>query len=463
MVSETASLLIDPQEAVDLDLWQAYDEREVADPGTSELLLPTLEEINTEWEKFDAADGHYIPDFRPRNLNIAVLDAKEGIALAYKELLKEIDADPELKQAYRWRVNEIIANIRMAKAAASGDGSRFDRYNSFIYGKADRAIFGSVAETLCGSAEGYLDSPVTAVREAAGEVLFHLDEHRGDASLIVPSNETFQAVRDEHFRPGGYFALLLVDVRLPEYGSVTHKNGGEAALEQIMCNLESDYTLAGATGATWSLDHIRERVLYPEGYDLPVERFIGLPAGHEIGSHLLERQNGQRGRVRLLKSGLDRHEIGNEGRALTREQIAYSTFDEFAKQLRWQDIMRRQLATALAEGVTGRPMKVPETYRVVNAVDRLRGLSKSPDDVEAAERRAHRRTRKLLESVYKGTDGRYGPYSRYRIYLEGNVASWRAAQEDPSIIARGDLGKYDITNHRHITVLQNQGVLPRVE
>jgi hypothetical protein len=71
----------------------------------------------------------------------------------------------------------------------------------------------------------------------------------------------------------------------------------------------------------------------------------------------------------------------------------------------------------------------------------------------------------LLESVFKGTDGSgvSGPYGRYAIYLEGNIACWRAAAKDPSIIDQGDKGKWDITNLRHINELQEQGVLPSGE
>jgi len=87
--------------------------------------------------------------------------------------------------------------------------------------------------------------------------------------------------------------------------------------------------------------------------------------------------------------------------------------------------------------------------------------AKTPDDPAAAEARAHNLVWKLLESTQKGTDGNGGSYRRYMIYLEGNVACWREAAVNPAVIETGDLGKFDISNPRHIALLQKYGVLPR--
>jgi hypothetical protein len=217
--------------------------------------------------------------------------------------------------------------------------------------------------------------------------------------------------------------------------------------------------LADARGKAWSLDHYNRQVKRPQNYKLPYLRFLGLPVGHEVGSHLLERVNGERSGFELLADSLDRTEFGNEGRAVIREQVVYDRFEDFTKLIRWQDLLRRHLATSLAYGLDGEPKNFPEIHRVIGAIDRLWEYSKGEPTGEMYTK-ARDRTWRLLESVFKGTDGTGTPYGRYAIYLEGNIACWREAAKDPQLISRGDIGKFDITNPRHIEVLQKNGILP---
>jgi hypothetical protein len=96
---------------------------------------------------------------------------------------------------------------------------------------------------------------------------------------------------------------------------------------------------------------------------MSLSHFVGLPLGHEIGSHTLEFVNGGRSAMRLLSNGLDRYEWSNEGRAVVREQLARETMDAFYGTMRWQDIMRRHLATSLGVGLAGQPMNFAEVYK----------------------------------------------------------------------------------------------------
>lgn len=463
MAYETSPLLIERQTPVDAALWEPYSEQGAFGLDASSMLLPSAEKLAGEKKLFYASGMTYNPNLRPDAVDLAALNEIERKAASYKQGLREIEADADLKQAYRWRINETIGNVRMVRAAAAGDQRRFEAYNTFIYGAPRPEVFGGAVGSLCEAADAHLQSPNTAVQKAAERVLALLDGHRGDSSVIQPSPEVFQAVRAEHFREGGYYALLLAGVQLPETGKIG-PDVGDPALRQVLRNLGSDYTVGDALGKLWSLSHTQKAVLRPADYSMVPARFVGLGLGHEVGSHQLERENGLRSALQLLSNGLDRYEHGNEGRALIREQIMYPTFEAFAKTLRWQDILRRHLATSLAEGLAGNPMTFAEVYERVNAVDMLYELAKKPSDVEAAAKRAHHRTMQLqTTSTHKGTDGVHGSYPRYKVYLEGNVACWDVAKEDPSAISAGDRGKYDIANLRHIALLQTKGVLPKVK
>lgn len=196
---------------------------------------------------------------------------------------------------------------------------------------------------------------------------------------------------------------------------------------------------------------------------MPVKRFVGLGLGHEIGSHLLEVTNGERGPLGLASIGLDRYELGNEGRAVIREQVVYENFDEFSKLVRWRDILRRHVAISYASGVgEDAPHEASEVYTFMNAIDQMYQLKELKPGAEPREayEKADSKTTALLTRVLKGTDGKGGAYLKDKVYLEGNIACWN---QSPSAINNGDLGKFDITNPRHITLLQKLGLLPNNE
>ena len=278
--------------------------------------------------------------------------------------------------------------------------------------------------------------------------------------MLLPDEDTFERVREDHWREGGFFDVLLDKIELPDTGKIIPAMG-EVAIAQALQNLGSDYGRGFSDGASWSLSHIRQQVEGPENYKFVPPRFVGLVLGHEIGSHLLEYVNGSRSAVRLTARGLDRTEMGNEGTAIVPEQVVYKSMREFTKLLRWQDIVRRDLAVALGTGFDGQRRSFPEVYAIINAVDRLWERAKKPDDPEAADAKANDRTWVLLATrTQKGTDGTGGAYYKDKGYLEGNVGAWHAEMQRPGSISLSRHGKFDITNARHLDLLQGKGVLP---
>jgi hypothetical protein len=381
------------------------------------------------------------------------------------ELLARDDIESSLMQVYRWRVNENIARIHMLIASKNGDMDNFHRYNEFIYGKPDEDIYRAALDWVAHDAEMLLANPDTelAPKEAATKVLGMLRDKRGYRELLVPEKDTFQAVRDNHLRPGGYYALLLAGVEVPESGKINNALGDPILKHVIKENLQSDYVIVDAKGASWGMSHSVAAVERPAVYDMPMQRFFGLGVGHEIGSHLLERMNGLRGPIELAAGGLDRTEAGNEGRAVIREQVQYETFDEFGKLVRWRDILRRHIAISYASGVGEDSLKTSsETYAFMNMIDTMYQARLKPNDSEELiKEKAQVKTDNLLLRELKGTDGKGGAGLKDKVYLEGHVASWlTAAIHGPERISEGDLGKFDINNARHVTFLQQWGLLP---
>lgn len=464
MSFERSGLLLDKPQTPAADVGMEESLRRVTETTSQIYKKLTI----TGERKADALDSLHSgdsPDMTATHLSESELDIQLAKLKTWKNALLEVDdLDPLVKQAYRWRINEDIANVHMLRASAAGDMRSFRRWNEFIYGKPNEPIYRAALDWVANDANAMInqfgaDSPQG---QAAQTVLDNIgDDRRGDRSLLVPSEKTFKSVRDDHIREGGYYSLLLAGVDVPEEGKV-RREVGEPMLEHVVSeNLQSDYSIRPVEGTVWGVDHVDKVVEQPEEYAMPSQRFVGLGLGHEIGTHLLEKVNGERGPIKLASRGLDRQEVG-EGRAVVREQVVYDTFDEFGKLIRWRDIMRRDIAICFASGVADERMRTAaETHAFIYAIDLMYQTKLKPNDPEVAAEKARKKTDPLILRVLKGTDGTGGAYLKDKLYLEGNVAVWRAVEMyGPGIISDGDLGKFDITNPRHIALLQKLGLLP---
>lgn len=379
------------------------------------------------------------------------------------ELLQRSDLDADVKQLYRWKVNEHIANVNMLVASSKGDMVDFRRWNEFIYGKPDEAIYRGALDWVAHDAEVVLAKPGQnqPTIDSAQRVLDMLADKRGYRELLSPDAKTFEMVRNDHMQPMGYYGLLLAGVEMPE-GKINNEVG-DPIIQQVLTNIGSAKGIRDASGSTWSVGD--SAVLRPASYNMVPKRFQGLAAGHEIGSHELERTNGKRGPLALVAKGLDRYESGNEGRAVIREQVVYETFDEFGKLVGWRDILRRHIAISFASGVGEEsPQSSSQTYDFMNTIDLMYQTKLKPNEPDLAFAAAQKNTDALLTRVLKGTDGQGGAYLKDKVYLEGHVSNWlQAARGGATAISEGDLGKFDIANDRHILTLQKFGLLPVVE
>lgn len=377
-----------------------------------------------------------------------------------RELLERTDLDPLIKQLYRWKVNEHIANINMLIASSAGDMRSFTRWNEFVYGKPDEDIYRAALDLVAHDAEDLLadDAQSQPVKAAADTVLSLVDEKRGYRELLSPDETVFEKVREDHMRTTGYYGLLLAGVKIPDEKITTEV--ADPIIQQVLHNIKSSKGIRDASGASWSV--ASDAVLRPKTMNMPPLRFMGLAVGHEIGSHEFERVNGARGPIAMAKEGLPRYELGNEGRAVIREQVPYETFSEFTKLVRWRDILRRHIAISYASGVgEDAPMQSSEVYTFMNAIDRMYATKLHPDDEVKATAAAHKKTSDLLTRVLKGTDGKGGAYLKDKVYLEGNVACWlSAALRGPRAIAEGDYGKFNINDPTHLAALRKFGLLP---
>ncbi|HSX30922.1 MAG TPA: hypothetical protein VLE99_03330 [Candidatus Saccharimonadales bacterium] len=453
---------VPPQERLDGPLFDALYAATDAKETYQLLTIPTGRRAEL---LADFAESGAEPDLSATHLDLSELEVQHTILWTFKAWLlsgSNADVPPDVIQMYRWKVNEQIANIRIARASLLGDTERFRRYNVFVYGEPDPQVAAAVADWFRSDALTHAGSEHQPVRDAAAELLHLVADRGGQRQDLVPDPVAFQRVRAEHYRDGGYYALLLAGVELPRTGPVTTEIGN-AALLQVRANLGAgDYAIVDAAAGAWSVNNRQREVSRPATMNMILERFVGL-VGHEWGSHVLEWLNGTLSGVGLAALGFDRYENGNETRALLREEVVYKSFDEFAKTRRWQDVMRRQFAIALGHGTPGyEPMTFGQVHAVLSTVDRLWERARTPGNPERADARARQRTDDLLMRVLKGTNGKGGAYLKDKVYLEPHADLWQAAGDNPAIIGHGDRLKCDMLNERHTNFAAERGIIPRV-
>ena len=188
---------------------------------------------------------------------------------------------------------------------------------------------------------------------------------------------------------------------------------------------------------------------------------------HEVGSHLLETINGSHAKLRLLETGLDRYELGNEGRAYVREQIMFDSFTDYINQsdwyptkASWEYRIAIHLVISLACGLGGRAFGFAELFQLVKKLFSFWTVSRNlPNDQDIIDAGAWN----MVVRALKGTNGTGGAYRKDIVYLEGNIRCWQVAHDNPDMVMYGDAGKFDIANHRHVMMLTELGILPQTK
>jgi hypothetical protein len=396
-----------------------------------------------------------IPDLRPQiaSEDRSKLGEIKAKLTSFKHSLKfALHNDPEVRQAWRWRINEDIANVNMVEAACDGKPESFRAYNAFIYGNPDREIFGGVSDWYAGDAEQTIHDERPEIVEAAITVLRALGNSRGDKNILIPDKRVFEVAQDRSWSEGGFLGTLFNDVDIPPVEFIDRENGDPLMLKQLG-NLSCREEIID--DSSWSMG--KDGVHRPCDFRLRRQEFREY-TGHEF-RHAIERARGLLSRVKLSASGFDRYSHGNEGAGIAAEQMTNETFEAFTKERRWQEIMVRHLAVSLCCGLTGENMNFAETYDIVRSallVYESQREDASETSLEDMQNNADGMAWDTVSLVYLGTNGSGlgGGWRRPMIYLEGNVRQWRAEAARPGTIERGVQGKFDLANERHVAVIR---------
>ncbi len=430
---------------------------------TFEALMPTPSYVAGAYTAFVDSGYQENPILYPDSiLSSALLKVEQGLAQLKNEIMEQ-ERHEGIREAYTARIDESLANITMIQAAYAHDGVGFRQANEYIYGQPDAAIYRAACQWLRGEAVSYAavgrvpDDIASAVLKVVPGVI------AADQFTLLPRQNVFESVRLLHAAPGGYYEQLFHSMDIPSVDFIDERLG-DSLTKQVMNNIGSDYSLRPSNTGLWAVIQSQKLVVRPEHYQLTPKAFKAIVA-HEVGCHLLEYTNGATARLRLLELGLDRYEAGNEGRAVLREQLMYDSVQAYVEQpdwfptkASWEYRVAIHLAVSLGAGMSGRPYTFAEIYQVLVVLFRFWTQQRqSTIDDEIVQRGAW----SMAVRVMKGTDGSGGAYLKDIVYLEGTVRCWQAAAERPELILFGDIGKFDITNERHILLLEDLGMIPK--
>lgn len=382
-------------------------------------------------------------------LDIQLLDRREEELLALKYDVRLNEPNQAVKLAYQWRLNEKLAELRMLKAAASGNARKFRRYTEFIYGKPSDTIFAYTVNSIRKRAETTLGLGNQTTAEASAKLLELLPTDMPEPTAATPpTEETVKLAQGITLHEVGDLVSIPLDKERFEAPEI------QAVFSQSIQTLKAEgwqVTIATGSKSGITVNQETRKVEVPATRMLVVDKLRKLIA-HEIGTHVARRINGERSKLKLLGLGLDRYEKGDEGVATLREQAIEGKVDDFAG-------FDGYLAIGLAYGLDGTPRNFREVFQVLQPYYYLKEIE-SGTAPETAITNAQTKAWNRCVRTFRGTppDTTGVCYTKDMVYREGNIGAWEVVSNNPEEMYRFSIGQYDPANERHIWLLTELGI-----
>lgn len=362
------------------------------------------------------------------------VDQKEQDLLELKKDILEQEDNETIKQVYRWKINAKIAELRMLKETKSGNNRRFLRYSEFIYGKPEKEIFDYTMNQIKKVIDNKIKDPNESLQIAAQRLSDELGSYIQDETGSLAELKYSMKKSSE----SGNFAKT-------EYGAEEIKIAFEQALEKY--KLSGWEILIDNAHSAISVRQANKTVYIPSDRKMNEKKLTAL-IEHEIGTHVLRRENGERSKLKLLGLGLDRYLKGEEGIA-TYEEQKIAGANEFAG-------FEGHLAISLALGMDGKKRNFREVYEILKDYYFINSKKEESEAIAYAENTAWSRCVRTFRGTTCDTPGFC--LTRDIVYREGNVGVWNVIKNNPEEVKRFSVGKYDPSNPRHIWILEQLGI-----
>lgn len=423
---------------------------EASSLSTSDYLSTDPKARETQKELF--VKGEIVNPELGRNKTIepGELDLRAGTLLELKRDIIKNEPNEVVAQAYRWRINEKIADIYLLKSAIEGDMRKFKKWSEFIFGKPSKEVFDFTVSQINLKIDLGLKSENPEIKNAAKDL-------RGS---LIPTSTTSETPA----LPTSGELAFAKETTLNEFGDVINTDdsdpGRKFDSQEIKESFEKALNTLGISGweividsdaRTTFVSQEKKMVTVPEAKSLKLKSLNQLIL-HELGTHTARREKGERSKLMLLGLGLDRYLKGDEGVATMREQVLNEKVDDFAG-------FEGHLSISLAYGFAGEPLDFRGTYEVLNKYFYLNSLLKGKDS-ESAKSSAQNTAWNNAIRIFMGTDYKTPGvcYTKDIAYREGSIGVWDVIRKNPEEMHRFSVGKYDPANTRHIWILSQLGI-----
>ncbi|PKL36377.1 hypothetical protein CVV38_00505 [Candidatus Peregrinibacteria bacterium HGW-Peregrinibacteria-1] len=406
-------------------------------------------------DKFTAGEIQN-PNFDYPKINPEHLDKTEQLLLQLKTEIIDQEPNEIIKQVYRWKINEKIAELRLLRATLQNNTRWFNRWSKFIYGQPSSEIFQYTLQNLITTATTDLASENSAIASAANELVQALPQPPDSTPVILklPSPDDITTVKEQTLKE------MKEILDLPFISETKEYNAQEIqeAFQQALTNLRAEGWQAvidtNSIRSAIRINQATKQLIIPESKKVKFDKLRRLVA-HEIGTHIARRIHGEHGltedkpsKLKLLALGLDRYDRGEEGVATIREQaLGKEAIDDFTGQI-------PHLGISLAQGLDGTPRDFRSVYTIIQKYfyyKELKDGSLPEAALETSQTKAYNHTTRIFRGTNCSTPGVC--FTRDIVYREGNIAVWHLINQNTQEIERFSIGKYDPSNTRHIWIL----------
>ncbi len=233
----------------------------------------------------------------------------------------------------------------------------------------------------------------------------------------------------------------------PEYSAEEIKVAFQRAL--LECNAQGWSVVLDESGNTAINVNQENKTVYVPAERKVKETKLKALIAHEIGTHALRRENGERSKLKLLGLGLDRYLKGEEGLARYKEQEIIGATD-FAG-------FDCHLAISLAMGLDGKKRDFREVFDILRDYYFVKSKNANRDESwKNAEELAWKRCLRAFRGTTCDIPG--ACFTQDIAYREGNIGIWNLVKKDDDEMRRVMVGKYDPTSERHIWILDQLGI-----
>lgn len=413
--------------------WEAFDqlggERDVRDAQKEAFLRGEIENPTLDYP--------YLAEFPFDDYEAGLLKLKAAIISQ-----EEVEA---VREAYRWKINEKLAELRMLRAAQQGDIRRFKHYSHFVYGGPSKEVFDFTVNKLHEEI-AQLDILDLRVYNVAASLRDSLPLPT-ETSITLPDERLFKRI--QQMVQSELKELASEPLTEESYAADDVKKVLDRVLEKI--GAEGWSTEISRNRDNMSISQSKQKVQTSERPQKGVR--LKKLIEHEIGKHVRRRLHGEESPLQLLGLGLDRYERGEEGVATLAEQGLDQRFTDYTH-------LDAFMGIALAKGVDGTPRNFREVFTILEKIYAIKYFNEDMP-YEKAMKQARNDAWDRCVRTFRGTDckTRGACLTKDIIYREGNIWVWNTIDDRPSELDRLNMGKYDMANDRHMWVLSQLGLV----